>query len=317
MVEWLHSNHPAIALVGLDNMSGATVEPQPYVKFYEIDIRDADAVNTLFAEHHFDVVYHFAATPQEVLSSFTRVHNYTNNLIGPVNLINASVNTHVKRYVFTSSIAAIGAGDGKLPFTEETPLCPVDPYGIAKMSVEHDLRTAYDKFGLEYCIVRPRNLIGFGQCVWDMYRNVLAIFMWQKLNSLPLTIYGDGEQKRAFSPVEDILLPLYNAGFSKKARNMTVNLGSSKPMTVNSLADTFESVCGEKLERVYLEKRHEVDECYCSTELSQSVLGYKENTDIRDCIAGMWTWAKTLPMRPRVCFDAIEIEQGLYSFWKK
>ena len=94
-------------------------------------------VDGLFEEHRFDYVYHLAAYAAEGLSHFIRRFNYTNNLIGSVNLVNAAVNSESRTFVFTSSIAVYGAG--QLPMTEETHAEPEDPYGIAKFAVELDL----------------------------------------------------------------------------------------------------------------------------------------------------------------------------------
>ena len=96
-------------------------------------------INRLFEEEQFDYVFHLAAYAAEGLSHFIKRFNYNNNLIGSINLINASINTDVKCFVFTSSIAVYGSSP-TLPMTEETPPHPEDPYGIAKLAVEMELR---------------------------------------------------------------------------------------------------------------------------------------------------------------------------------
>ena len=316
-VGWLRDRKPNVTVVGIDNLSGAVIEAHKDITFYEVDLLNHEKVDEIFEKHSIDVVFHFAATPQEVLSHFIRRYNYENNLLATVNLINAAINKNVVRFVFTSSIAAIGTGDGKLPFTEETPLVPIDPYGAAKAVCETDLRLANDKFGMDYCIVRPRNVIGRGQNIFDIYRNVLSIWMYQLRKGEPITIYGDGTQKRAFTPIDDILEPLYAAGFSDKARNKTVNLGSSRALTVNELADKLEKCVGEQVDRLYLEKRHEADEAYCAIELSEKLLDYKEQEDsVDNCITDAWQWVKTLQLRERSKFEKIEVQKGLYSFWR-
>ena len=108
-------------------------------------------INSLFEKHRFDYVFHLAAYAAEGLSHFIKRFNYENNLIGSVNLINASVNYSVKRFVFTSSIAVYGAA--QLPMMEETTPCPEDSYGIAKYAVELDLKATHELFGLDYTII--------------------------------------------------------------------------------------------------------------------------------------------------------------------
>ena len=143
-------------------------------------INDVELVNDLFAAEKFDAVYHLAAYAAEGLSHFIKRFNYNNNLIGSVNLINASINTGVKCFVFTSSIAVYGTSP-QLPMTEETPAHPEDSYGIAKLAVEQELRTCKEMFDLDYIIFRPHNVYGERQNIGDKYRNVVGIFMNQIL----------------------------------------------------------------------------------------------------------------------------------------
>src|SRR6202012_4529039 len=108
------------------------------VRFVEGSVTDTAFVQKLFADHPFKHVFHLAAYAAEGLSHFIKSFNYTNNLLGSVNLINAAVNHDVKCFVFTSSIAVYGRN--QLPMTEDTVPQPEDPYGIAKYAVEMDLK---------------------------------------------------------------------------------------------------------------------------------------------------------------------------------
>src|SRR6266480_5734153 len=186
-------------VVVLDDLSGGfEYNVPPGVKFVKGSIMDELLTNRLFEEYRFDYVYHLAAYAAEGLSHFIRRFNYTNNLIGSMNLINASVNVGtVKRFVFTSSIAVYGAN--QTPMTEELTPMPEDPYGVAKYAVELDLKAAYEMFGLSYSIFRPHNVYGERQNIGDPYRNVIGIFMNQIMNGKLMTIFGDGLQTRAFS----------------------------------------------------------------------------------------------------------------------
>ena len=195
------SGHTVIALDDLsggfaDNISAEAV-------FVEGSINNVELVNRLFQEHQFEYVFHLAAYAAEGLSHFIRRFNYQNNLIGSINLINASINTGtVKCFVFTSSIAVYGAN--QLPMREDTTPLPEDPYGISKLAVELDLKSALEMFGLNYMIFRPHNVYGERQNIGDPYRNVVGIFMNQIMQGKELTIFGDGLQTRAFSHVDDV-----------------------------------------------------------------------------------------------------------------
>ncbi|MBC8553504.1 MAG: NAD-dependent epimerase/dehydratase family protein, partial [Candidatus Brocadiales bacterium] len=165
-------------------------------------ITDLELIESLFVEYKFEYVFHLAAYAAEGLSHFIKRFNYENNLIGSVNLINASVNHNVKCFVFTSSIAVYGAG--QLPMTEDMIPTPEDSYGIAKYAVEQELKVSNEMFGLDYIIFRPHNVYGERQNIGDKYRNVVGIYMNQIMKGEPLPIFGDGEQTRAFTYIKDI-----------------------------------------------------------------------------------------------------------------
>lgn len=167
-------------VVVLDDLSGGYRENVPKAAaFVEGSILDHSLVDSLFQENKFDYVYHLAAYAAEGLSHFIKRFNYTNNVIGSVNLINAAVNYGAKTFVFTSSIAVYGAG--QTPMTEEMIPVPEDSYGIAKLAIEQELKVSHEMFGLEYMIFRPHNVYGERQNIGDRYRNVVGIFMNQLL----------------------------------------------------------------------------------------------------------------------------------------
>src|SRR5476651_1919752 len=130
-------------VVGLDDLSGGFEDHVPRgVNFIHGSINDVDLINNLFSEHQFEYVYHLAAYAAEGLSHFIKRFNYTNNLIGSVNLINESVRHKVKCFVFTSSIAVYGKG--QLPMLEDMIPAPEDSYGIAKLAVEMELKCTHE-----------------------------------------------------------------------------------------------------------------------------------------------------------------------------
>ncbi len=192
------------AVTALDDLSGGFSDNVAEgVRFVQGSINDVELVNRLFAEERYEAVFHLAAYAAEGLSHFIKRFNYNNNLIGSVNLINASINYGVRCFVFTSSIAVYGTSP-MLPMTEETPAHPEDSYGIAKLAVEQELRACREMFGLDYVIFRPHNVYGERQNIGDKYRNVVGIFMNQILQGKPMTVFGDGTQTRAFSYIGDV-----------------------------------------------------------------------------------------------------------------
>ena len=224
-------------LIVLDDLSGGfreNVPQDPRVEFVLGSITDEKLVDALFRRHRFAYVYHFAAYAAEGLSHFIRRFNYANNLVGSVNLINASVTYGVKCFVFTSSIAVYGSG--QVPMHEDMVPQPEDPYGISKYAVELDLKAAHNFFGLNYVIFRPHNVYGEYQNIGDRYRNVVGIFMNQILQDKPMTIFGDGAQQRAFTYVGDIAPIIACSPLEDKSRNRVFNVGADQPYSVNLLA---------------------------------------------------------------------------------
>src|ERR1051326_1731010 len=198
--ELLNRGHKVVVL---DDLSGGFEDNVPRgAIFVNGSITNAELIERLFERYEFTYIYHLAAYAAEGLSHFIKRFNYTNNLIGSVNLINAAVNHNVRCFVFTSSIAVYGAG--QTPMTEDMVPMPEDSYGIAKLAVERELKVTHEMFGLDYIIFRPHNVYGQRQNIGDRYRSVVGIFMNQLMKGEPMTIFGDGEQQRAFTHISDV-----------------------------------------------------------------------------------------------------------------
>ena len=313
MAEWVVKNKPEFNVIGIDNLSGGCKEFIPAeVEFYRADLTECN-LDKLLGDRDVQYVYHFAAYAAEGLSPFIRKYNYNNNLISTANVVNYCISKDIDRLVFASSMAVYGKG--QTPFDEDHLPSPIDPYGIAKYACEMDIKVANEQHGLEYCIIRPHNVYGINQNIWDRYRNVLGIWMYQKLNGLPITIFGEGSQKRAFSYIEDSLEPLWQAAVSNKSKNQVINLGGVDEVKIVDAAKIFENIV-EGVEIRFLPSRHEVKNAFSTHQKSVDILGYQDKTPLKDGIQEMWNWAKNQPRRDRFEWDSYEIEKGLYSFWK-
>ena len=273
-------------------------------------------LNEVFEEENPSIVYHFAAYAAEGLSPFIRKFNYENNLIASTNLITCSIKYDIKRFVFASSMSVYG-DKYEPPFSEELQQFPIDPYGVAKFSVEQDLRIAYEQHGLEYTIVRPHNFYGINQNIWDKYRNVLGIWMYQILNNMQPTIFGDGEQVRAFSYVDDSLVPFWIASQNDECVGEIINLGGIKEYTINQTCKTLLKVTGTSLKPMYLEERHEAKHAWSTWDKSVNLLEFKHQIDLEEGLTKMWEWAKSQPNRERFVWSKYELDKGIYEFWKK
>ncbi|MAF36657.1 UDP-glucose 4-epimerase [archaeon] len=302
-------------VVALDDLSGGFTENvNPEATFVEGSINDVDLVNKLFAEHDFDYVFHLAAYAAEGLSHFIKKFNYENNLIGSVNLINASVNHNIKCFVFTSSIAVYG--ENQLPMKEDLTPQPEDSYGIAKYAVEQELASSLKMFGLPYIIFRPHNVYGEKQNIGDKYRNVIGIFMNQIMAGKKLSVFGDGEQTRAFSYIGDVAPIIAKSIKEPKALNQVFNIGADKPESVNRLAKVVSLAMGGDGEIDHLPARNEVDHAYCDHAKVKEVFNYTADTSLEEGVKKMAEWAKTIGVKSSKEFGHIEIEKNLPPSWK-
>jgi UDP-glucose 4-epimerase len=298
----------------LDDLSGGFVENLPEGGlFFEGSINDEELLDKIFEQHKIDYIFHLAAYAAEGLSHFIRQFNYTNNLLGSINLINRAVNHKVKCFVFTSSIAVYG--ENQLPMLEETQPKPEDPYGIAKYAVELDLKAAHEMFGLDYIIFRPHNVYGEHQNIGDRYRNVIGIFINQIMNDKPLTIFGDGEQTRAFSYIDDVAPVIANSIFSRKAYNQIFNVGANQPYSVNQLAQIVRKVMKSEQVIEYLPARKEVVDAYSTHDKVHSVFGQSSDVSLEDGVEAMVRWALKEGSKQSVEFTNIEIEKKLPPSW--
>jgi len=314
LADWIIENHPKYNVVGIDDLSGGYIENiNKKVIFLNVNLT-SPSIKDIFQQYKPKYVFHFAAYAAEGLSPFIRTYNYTNNLLPIANLVNNCINYDVKRLVFTSTMAVYGHGEGGI-FHEDMKRNPIDPYGVAKAACENDIEIAGEQHGLDWCIIRPHNVYGAKQNIWDKYRNVLGIWMYYHMECKPITIFGDGNQKRAFSYIDDSLEPLWNAAIRPEASKQIINLGGIHEYSINEASDILSSVLGGA-EKVYLEGRHEVHTAIPTFQKSIDILGFEHKTNLKEGLTKMWEWAQQQPKRERFVWGDYEIKKGIYSFWK-
>lgn len=310
--ELLNRGHEVVAL---DDLSGGfTDNVLPQARFVEGSINDVPMMNALFETEKFDYVYHLAAYAAEGLSHFIKRFNYTNNLTGSCNLINASVNTGVKCFVFTSSIAVYGPSP-VLPMREEHSPHPEDSYGIAKLAVEQELAISKRMFDLDYLVFRPHNVYGERQNIGDKYRNVVGIFMNQILQDKPMTIFGDGTQTRAFSYIRDLAPIMAEAIETRSNFNQVFNIGADTPYSINELATEVARAMGAKPNINHLPARSEVLHAYSSHDKVERVFGQRKSATLQEGLAAMAAWVKQHGARHSQKFQDVEIWKNFPRAW--
>ena len=316
LADWIIKNKSDCTVIGIDDLSGGYKENiHTEVIFHKLNLTtETNQLTTIFDYYKPDYVYHFAAYAAEGLSPFIRTYNYDNNLRATAAIVNECIKHNVKRLIFTSTLAVYGHGEGGM-FDEIHIPKPIDPYGVAKYACEMDIQIAGEQHGLDWCIIRPHNVYGIKQNIWDKYRNVLGIWMYQHLNNEPMTIFGDGTQTRAFSYIDDSLQPLWNAAVLSEASKEIINLGGIEEYSINQANRILRDVIGAG-SVVHKETRHEVKHSIPTWQKSIDILGFEHKTNLREGLSNMWEWVIQQPKRNRFVWPSYELDNGIYSYWK-
>ena len=280
-------------VVGIDNLLGGYEENVPSgVDFHNIDLDDLELIQPLF--EGVDLVVHTACTAYEGLSVFSPSLVVRNTMQITTNIMSACVKAKVKKIVHLSSMARYGTQE-VVPFVESMSPKPQDPYGIAKYGAELMIKNIADTHGLDYVILVPHNIIGPRQKFDDPYRNVASIMINRMLQGKQPIIYGNGEQKRCFSFMQDVTDPLMIACETDVAHGRIVNIGPDEEfVTINELAYKLSIILDFKLEPIYMPGRpQEVFHANCSANLSRELLNYKTTTSLEAGLVELVNWIKS------------------------
>jgi len=280
-------------VVGIDNLLGGYEENVPSgVDFYNIDLDNLELIQPLF--ENVDLVVHTACTAYEGLSVFSPSLVVRNTMQITTNIMSACVRANVKKIVHLSSMARYGTQD-VVPFVESMTPKPQDPYGIAKYGAELMIKNIADTHGLNYVILVPHNIIGPRQKFDDPYRNVASIMINRMLQGKQPIIYGNGEQKRCFSFMQDVTDPLMIACETDVADGRIVNIGPDEEfVTINELAQKLSIILDFKLNPIYMPGRpQEVFHANCSANLARELLNYKTTTSLESGLVELVNWIKS------------------------
>jgi UDP-glucose 4-epimerase len=304
-------------VVVLDDLSGGVRERvMPGAEFIHGSVTEPATVDTLFAQRHFDGVFHLAAFTAEAISHAVKRHNYETNLMGSVNLINAALRTGVGFFGFASSVGVYG--HGPTPMRESDVPEPADSYGLVKLMVERELDITMRYHGLPYTAFRMHNIYGEWQNMRDPYRNAVAIFLNQIMRGEPITVYGDGQQVRAFTYIKDIVTVLADAAQLPPAWGQAFNVGASKTNTVMELVQQVTAAMGVPEHPVQsLPSRNEVMVAYTDTSLAASVFGERAETPLEEGLARTVAWAREHGPVDLSSSFALELEGDQLPQWAR
>jgi UDP-glucose 4-epimerase len=265
---------------GCDNLVGGSLDNINLnkIKFYKSNCEDFESMKKI--TKGVDVICHAAAYAHEGLSSFSPVIISNNNVTGSVSVFTAGIINKVKRIVYCSSMARYG--NIKTPFKETDIVNPVDPYGVSKIAAENILKILCDTNQVEYNIAVPHNIIGPKQKYNDPYRNVVSIMINLMLQNKNPIIYGDGNQKRTFSDIDDCIFCLDKLITDPKIVSQTINIGPDEEfISINELFKLISNKLQFNLEPKYLDDRpNEVKNATCSSQKARDVLGYETRVSL-------------------------------------
>tara|TARA_Y100000590_G_scaffold466321_1_gene641285 strand:+ start:5264 stop:6265 length:1002 start_codon:yes stop_codon:yes gene_type:complete len=297
-------------IIGIDNMMGGYEDNIPdNIKFYKYDCCDNKNMNLIMK--NIDVVYHCAATAHEGLSVFSPFEIGKNNFLASVSVFSAAISNKVKRIIFCSSMARYGAQ--KTPFNENMKPMPVDPYGISKVAAEDVLKNLCELNNIEWVIAVPHNIIGPRQKYDDPFRNVVSIMINRMLQNLAPIIYGDGEQKRCFSYIDDCIKCLIPMLDQKNLNREIINIGPDEEfVTINKVSEICSNITGSNLAPIYKKDRpREVKHATCSADKARKLLNYKTSTDLLTGINKTFDYIKKRGVKPFNYHINIEIKNEL------
>lgn len=267
-------------VVIVDDLSGGSLDNVHGKTVMSMDCRNFNGVDSIVQREKLDTIYHLAANAAENKAQFSPVDITSRNYDAFIKVITAGIRHGMKKFVFTSSIAVYG--EGQTPFKETDVPKPEDLYGISKLAAEDSIKVLSKVHGFEYSILRPHNVYGPRQNMRDPYRNVVTIFMNKLLRGEKLPIFGDGEQIRQFTFIDDIISQI------AEAKSGTWNIGANKHYTINELAKTIEHAAHIENGREYLPERHQE----VKIAIANNVL--MEETPIFTGIYKTWQWAKEM-----------------------
>jgi len=279
-------------VLGIDNLLGGYLENVPNgVEFFREDLSNLDAISNCFSG--VDLVIHTACTAYEGLSVFSPALVCENTYQITATALSSAVKNGVKKFIFMSSMARYGSQE-VLPFTETLTPNPQDPYGISKYAAELLVANVSKTHGMDYVILVPHNIIGPRQKFDDPYRNVASIMINRILQGKAPIIYGDGNQRRCFSFIQDVVNPIMNACLNDNINGLTINIGPDEEfITINELAQKISLRLNFNQPPIYLPGRpQEVKDANCSADLARRLLDYKTSVNLDDGLLELISWIK-------------------------
>jgi len=231
----------------LDDFStGTEANVNREAKVLRLDVRNKVGVEDAIAAFRPEVVNHHAAQSEVPKSVADPGFDAMINIVGGLNVLQASVAAGVRKFIFISTGGALYGEPDVIPADEDHPVRPLSPYGTSKLAFEQYLGTFYRTYGLEYTVLRYANIYGPRQDFAAEEGRVIAIFASRMLAGKPLTIDGDGEQSRDMLHVADVAIA--NISALHRGAGGTYHISTGIPVTINELFRKLAILTDYKLE---------------------------------------------------------------------
>ncbi len=309
---------------GVDDLSGGYARNvNPKSKFTKLDLRERDAVAKYVASVKPELLFHLAADATEGRSQFTPVQCTERNYLAYLYTLVPAVRAGLKKVVLTSSMSVYGSQTP--PFSEDMARKPDDVYGVGKASMERATEILSEVHGFDHVIIRPHNVYGPRQNLADPYRNVIGIFINCLMRDKHFFIYGDGEQTRAFSYIDDFTPYIVKAGFDDSVNGEIFNIGPVEETSINRLGEIVleKYFAGKPVPELFKPKHlpsrpKEVKEAYCTVDKARQKLGYKTTVPLEQGIEKMIAWAHEMGPQEPIYLEDFELEsEKIPATWRE
>ena len=250
------------------------------VEVVEGELRSYERVHA--ATRGVEVVFHQGALPSVPRSVQDPLTTSAVNVEGTLNVLLAARDEGVRRVVCASSSSVYG-NSGELPRFEAAHPDPISPYGVSKLAAERYCVSFSRVYPLETVALRYFNVFGPNQDPTSQYAAVVPRFITAIADGRPVEVYGDGEQRRDFTYVENVVDANVAAATAERVSGAVLNVATGRPTTVNELAETIGSLLGRSVERdEQPERTGDVRDSWADIARARELLGWEPRTGLEE-----------------------------------
>lgn len=292
----LQDNHQVWALDNLVNSSTTNIDElsddENFMKFIFGDIKDKPLIEKLFETNKFDICYHLAASINVQDSIDDPKTTFENDTIGTFNIME-QCRKHAVKIVFMSTCMVYDRASSQNGISETDPIKPASPYAGSKIAAENMVLSYYYAYGLPVVVVRPFNTYGPFQKTGGE-GGVVAIFINNKLDGIPLNIYGDGMQTRDLLYVEDCAEFVVTAGYLEEANGHIINAGTGRDISINELALLISGNASLIHHVPHIHPQSEIQKLLCNYSKAKELLNWKPKVSLEEGIRKTEEWIKSI-----------------------